>query len=1171
MEGATGARTVEARVAQDESDSGSGGTLAAVGAGLATALESCSDLVAAVGLDWRYVACNAAYRAEFLRIYGREVEVGADLREAVAHVPGEAERAQALLSRAMGGESFRCEEMFGRHGGSRAYELVFDPLRDGAGRIVGAVWVGRDVRRRMEAERERDELRRELEQRVEARTAALARSEERLRLATEAADIGTWSRWAPGDRSEISEVARRIFGLAEGDELTPSRLFSLTHPDDRGALEELGRRVEHLPEGERIELTHRIVRTDGVQRWVQMHGEVLTRTPQGRVRLAGTIQDVTERVEQVRALARAEAEASRRLAELEAVYATAPVGLGFVDADLRYVRVNRRLCEINEASEAEHIGRTIAEIMPGELGQRVLATHRRVLQTGRAVVDLEVTGETPGRPGERRHWLTSYHPLRLASGEVAGVNVVVQDVTGQKRIEEALRESERRLALATGVARIGTFDWDFRRGVAVWSSEMEALHGLPPGTYDGSNERWLELVHPEDRRGAEAALAEGVRSGSYRAEWRVVWADGTVRWLESRGMVVTEGGEPRRMVGVNFDITGHKEAEAAARASEARLSAVMDALADGLVIADMNGRIVSMNPAAVEMHGFRGDEWAADLSAMRPRFRLFDEQGREVAYERWPLNRALAGERFQGWEALLRDDTTGREWWNAYSGTPVTDASGRTQWGIITVRDVTERRRAEAALRESETRFRRMADAAPAVLWVSDERGRATFLSRGWYEYTGQKADTAHGIGWLDPVHPDDLEQARAAWVAAYARAEAFRVDYRLRRADGAYRWVVDEGRPRFGEDGALLGYVGSVTEIHDRKVAEEALRESEGRLRALADSVPHLVWSVLPDGTNDFWNARLREYTGVREACPLPAAVWRELVHPEDRDRLGEELARAAAEGTGYSVDFRIRRAVDGAWRWHLAQAEAVRDTAGRVVRWYGTATDIHERHEAAERERVLNAELSHRVKNTLATVVSIATASLSEGSVPEEIRAGFLGRVRALAALHAVLARGEWREATLPEVLEAAVRPLAGERLSGAGEAIAVNPKAATVISMVLHELATNAAKHGALTRASGRVRVSWELRAAPEGCPGAGPEEGGEREPGTAEGAGMELVIRWEEAGGPEVSEPRERGYGSRFIERAGPYELGGRAVLEFRAEGVAFEMCCPWSERVRAADR
>lgn len=141
-----------------------------------------------------------------------------------------------------------------------------------------------------------------------------------------------------------------------------------------------------------------------------------------------------------------------------------------------------------------------------------------------------------------------------------------------------------------------------------------------------------------------------------------------------------------------------------------------------------------------------------------------------------------------------------------------------------------DRAEAEAEIRESERHFRTMADTAPAMLWIADESNYCTFLSRAWYEFTGQREEDGLGIGWLDVVHPDDRDAAERITLRAIARREAFSIDYRLRRRDGTYRWCIDSAHPRYDANGNFIGHIGSVIDVHDRKVAEEAVREADRR-----------------------------------------------------------------------------------------------------------------------------------------------------------------------------------------------------------------------------------------------------------------------------------------------------------------------------------------------------
>ncbi|MFP2963854.1 ATP-binding protein [Myxococcus sp. 1LA] len=154
---------------------------------------------------------------------------------------------------------------------------------------------------------------------------------------------------------------------------------------------------------------------------------------------------------------------------------------------------------------------------------------------------------------------------------------------------------------------------------------------------------------------------------------------------------------------------------------------------------------------------------------------------------------------------------------------------------FVTMREVTAQKASQRALQESEARFRNMADHAPVMLWVTDATGRCLYLSRSWYEFTGQTEAEGLGFGWLRAVHPDDAEPSGAVFLAANARRSPFRLDYRLRRKDGEYRWAIDSASPRFGPGGEFLGYIGSVIDISERKQVEQ---ERERLLTAMDEAI---------------------------------------------------------------------------------------------------------------------------------------------------------------------------------------------------------------------------------------------------------------------------------------------------------------------------------------------
>ncbi len=355
---------------------------------------------------------------------------------------------------------------------------------------------------------------------------------------------------------------------------------------------------------------------------------------------------------------------------------------------------------------------------------------------------------------------------------------------------------------------------------------------------------------------------------------------------------------------------------------------------------------------------------------------------------------------------------------------PIADREGRVTGIFAEGYDVTERVLAEESLRESEARFRNLADNAPVMVWVTEADGRCTYLSRSWYEFTGQTPETGLGFGWLDAVHPDDSGWSGEVFRTANAEKGPFRVEYRLRRADGTYRWAIDAAAPRFGEDGTFLGYVGSVLDITDRKQVEE-------------------------------------------------------------------------------------------------------------------------------HRELLIN-ELNHRVKNTLTIVQSMASQSLRQLSEENRPKVqAFEDRLFALARAHDVLTRENWEGAELREIINEVVEPYLRQKtkhIEIEGPRLRLIPRIALAIAMAIHELATNAAKYGALSVPSGCVVITWTVTT----------------------GDTPRLVLRWEEQHGPPVVTPTRRGFGTRLIERSLATDVGGDVQLTFAPAGVVCTMSIPLGDVDKPVD-
>lgn len=473
--------------------------------------------------------------------------------------------------------------------------------------------------------------------------------------------------------------------------------------------------------------------------------------------------------------------------------------------------------------------------------------------------------------------------------------------------------------------------------------------------------------------------------------------------------------------------------------------------------------------------------------------------------------------------------------WTAEDLSLIAEATDRSWAHVVRIRS-------EANLRESEQRFRNIADQTPVMLWVTDETGYCTYLNRTWYDFTAQEEPEGEGFGRLNAVHEEDRPAAERAFLNATAERRDHEVDYRLRRADGTYRWCIEAAAPRFDGSGAFLGYVGSVIDVADRREAIERVQRSEGQLRAVIDQMPvGVAIARVPSGEIFLYNQALEEMLG----------------HPilsdgsETYDRYGGidaagapvgveayPLYRAVVHGETVIDDEMRYRRPDGRIITLLGQAAPIVDENNRTEIAIVALQDITERKQAEAHQRLLINELSHRAKNLLAIIQSIAQQSFRGDDPAAAQLARFEGRLGALSAAHGILTRERWESVPLRQLIcdtFTAVRS-DDERLSLDGPDLMLPPKVAVSIAMAIHELATNAIKYGSLSGETGGVTIHWRA-------------EGGR------------LRLEWKERGGPPVTAPAQRGFGSRMIERGLAAELGGEVRIHYEVDGVRCEVDAP----------
>jgi len=338
----------------------------------------------------------------------------------------------------------------------------------------------------------------------------------------------------------------------------------------------------------------------------------------------------------------------------------------------------------------------------------------------------------------------------------------------------------------------------------------------------------LRTVQETSRRADDLPIAKVVDDGNIIVsddEVVLIARDGTARSVEHIAAPIRDShGKVKGVVIVFRDITERHRAEQAQRESEERFRQLADNINDVFWIHELRGsRTAYVSPAYESLWGRPCESLyerpMSYLEAVHPE----DRERAMLAHHRQGSGEATADE-----YRIMRPDGTIRWVWNR--GFPIRDGSGRVVRVAGIAEDITERKRAEHALRESEERFRTLADATPVLIWGSDTDKQCNYFNKQWLDFTGRTIEQEMGKGWTQGVHPDDLERCRETYVTALDARTPFTVDYRLRRQDGQYRWVLENGVPRFAPDGIFSGYIGSCLDITDRKRIEEELRKSDRR-----------------------------------------------------------------------------------------------------------------------------------------------------------------------------------------------------------------------------------------------------------------------------------------------------------------------------------------------------
>lgn len=647
----------------------------------------------------------------------------------------------------------------------------------------------------------------------------------------------------------------------------------------------------------------------------------------------------------------------------------------------RLVYVNPTGCSLLGRPREFFIGRNFWELFhPGDRGGAMAGG--RVWEAGIPQRE-RVVGRLVHADG-RTIWMDCSIDVIQLDGRPSTL-VIGCDVTERKRIDEELEKSEARLAEAQRISHVGSWEWDVAGDRIFWSDELCRIYGIAPREFGGTFEGYLELVHPDDRTIAREAMDEALRRGGpFAFEHRVVFGDGSVRTIIGRGEAfVDASGTPVRAAGTAQDITDRKRMEEELKKSEEQVRLAFTNAAIGKGIMALDRRLLQVNPAACRMFGYTEAEL---LSRTTQEITHPDDVAKSDEF----IRRLLDGREDSGSleKRFLHKD--GRTVWVLATATVVRDPEGKPLYFITEAQDITERKKAEEALKESEERFRNLCTQAPVMLMAFDPSGCVRDVSNCWLETMGYARDEVVGREGWSFITPDSRERLRKAIEENRRRKESVIRNLPLRaiRKDGTTVDLLNTSVAQLGDDGEARGAICVSINLTDLRRAEEALRESEERYRALVEHSPDAIM-VLDAETGRFVDANARAEKlfgyprerlltmGPLDFCPQHQANGRPSCE------VAEAETRKVLEG-GTSV-FEFTH-VDSAGREIACETRLSRlPAAGRkLVRV--TITDVTELKQLEEKVRhadkmaavgVLAAGVAHEIGNPL-LALSMAAQSL-------------------------------------------------------------------------------------------------------------------------------------------------------------------------------------------------